>query len=118
VYWDNQYRDAGINDGNLLGSWVGRDSRAYTAALNYWFSGKSKLEAQYRQLKAGNNFLPGGGTQTDGSVTAQWSLNPEWMVTASAQYERYFIPVLGGPRNDITASLQVVFTLRHWQWRL
>jgi hypothetical protein len=118
VYWDNQYRDAATNDGNLLGSWVGRDSRAYSAGFNYWFSGKSKLAARFTQIKAGNNFLPGGGTQTDGSVTAQCSLNSEWMVTASAQYERYFIPVLGGPRNDITASLQVVFTPRHWQWRL
>jgi membrane-associated phospholipid phosphatase len=118
IYWDNQYRDAGTNDGDLLGSWVGRDSRAYTADVAYWFSGKSKLQAQYRQIKAGNNFLPGGGTQSDVSVTAQWSMTPEWMVTASCQYERYFIPILGGPRRDITGSLQVVFTPRHWQWRL
>jgi membrane-associated phospholipid phosphatase len=118
VYWDNQYRDAATNDGNLLGSWIGRDSRAYTAALNYWFSAKSKLEAQYTQIKAANKFLPGGGTQTDAAVTAQWSFTPEWMVTASAQAERYFIPLLGGPRTDVTASLQIVFTPRHWQWRL
>lgn len=118
VYWDNQYRDAGTNDGNLLGSWVGRDSRAYTATVNYWFSGRSKVEAQYRQIKAGEKFLPGGGTQTDGLVTAQWSFTSEWTVTASAQYERYFIPILGAPRHDITESLQVVFTPRHWQWNL
>ena len=117
IYWDNQYRDDGTNNGNLIGSWVGRDARAYTAEVNYWFSGKSKLQAQYRQIKAGNNFLPGGGTQTDGSVTAQWKVTSELMVTATGQYERYYIPVLGGPRNDITASLQVVFTSRTWQWR-
>jgi hypothetical protein len=34
---------------------------------------------------------------TDGSITAQYSLNREWILTATAQYERYFIPILGGP---------------------
>jgi hypothetical protein len=112
IYWNGDYHDAYTNQGNLLGSWVGRDSRAYVAAANYWFSARSKLEAQYRQVKAGTDFLPGGGTQTDGSLTAQWSITPEWMVTATLQGERYYIPALNSPKRNLLGSLQIIFTPR------
>jgi hypothetical protein len=115
LYFNDQYHDSYTNDGYLLGSWIGRDSRAYVASTAYWFSARSKLQAQYRQIKVGNNFLPGGGTQTDGSVTAQWSLSPEWMLTATAQCERYFLPILGGPQRDVLVSLQVTFTPQNWR---
>jgi hypothetical protein len=114
IYWNGQYHDSYTNKGNLLGSWIGRDSRAYVASTTYWFSAKSKLQAKYTQTKAGTTFLPGGGTQTDGSLTAQWSITPEWTIGASAQYERYYIPVLGRPKRDLLGSLQVVFTPRNW----
>jgi hypothetical protein len=114
LYFNNQYHDSYTNNGNLPGSWIGRDSRAYVASTTYWFSAKSKLQAKYRQIKAASGFLPGGGTQTDGSITAQYSLNREWMLTATAQYERYFIPILGGPQRDLLGSLQVTFTPANW----
>jgi hypothetical protein len=113
-YYNNAYHDSYTNKGTLLGSWIGRDSRAYVASTTYWVSPKSKVQAEYRQVKAGTQFLPGGGTQTDGSITAQWGLNREWMVGASVQYERYYIPVLGGPERDLVGSLSVVFTPRNW----
>ena len=114
IYWNVAYRDAYTNKGNLLGSWVGRDSRAYVASTTYWFSARSKLQGQYRQIKAGDKFLPGGGTQTDGSLVAQWSIGSDWMISATAQYERYFLPILGGPQKNVLGSLQVVFTPHNW----
>ena len=53
LYWDNQYHDSYTNNGNLLGSWIGRDARAYSATATYWLSAKSKLQGQYRQIKPG-----------------------------------------------------------------
>jgi hypothetical protein len=104
------YRDSYTNKGYLLGSWAGRDARAYVASSTFWLSGRSKLEGTYRQIKTGNNFLPGGGTQSDGIVTAQWGLNSEWLIVATAQYERYFLPVLGPARQTVLGSFQLVFT--------
>lgn len=109
IYWNNQYHDAYTNDGQVFGTWVGRDARSYTASSTYWFSAKDKLTASFRQTKAGNNFLPGGGTQTDIALAAQWQLRPQWLVTAFGQYERYFIPVLGRPQKDIAAGFQLTF---------
>lgn len=114
IYWNGEYHDAYTNNGMLLGSWVGRDSRAYVASTTYWFSAKSKIQGQYKQIKAGTQFLPGGGTQTDASLSAQWSLTPEWMIGGSAQYERYYVPILGGAQRDLVGSFQMVFTPRRW----
>jgi hypothetical protein len=117
IYWNDQYRDAYTNNGYLLGSWVGRDARAYTASSTYWWSATNKLTASFRQTKAGSNFLPGGGTQTDVSLTAQWKLRPELLATAFIQYERYFIPILAGPRKDVAAGVQFTFYPKNWTSR-
>ena len=87
----------------------GRDARAYSASSTYWFSARNKISAAYRQIKTGSNFLPGGGTQSDGSVSAEWQVHPDWQLKEFAQYERYFVPILGPPRHDFTAGLQITF---------
>lgn len=114
LYWDNQYHDSYTNDGNLLGSWIGRDSRAYIATANFWLSAKSKLQGQYRQTKAGTRFLPGGGTQTDASLTAQMAISDDWMIGAEVQVERYFIPILGAAQLNLMSSLQLTFNPKNW----
>jgi Capsule assembly protein Wzi len=109
LYWNNQYRDAYTNNGYLLGSWVGRDARAYQASSTYWWSAKNKLTGSFRQIKIGNNFLPGGGTQTDVSLTAQWELKPNLLTSLLLQYERYSIPSLAGPTHDMVAGFQFTY---------
>jgi hypothetical protein len=109
LYWNNQYRDAYTNDGYLLGSWIGRDARAYQASSTYWWSAKNKLTGTFRQIKTGNNFLPGGGTQTDVSLNAQWELKPNFLASVLLQYERYLIPSLAGPTRDVVAGFQFTY---------
>jgi capsule assembly protein Wzi len=114
IYWNNQYHDAYTNNGVLLGSWIGRDARAYSASSTYWLSARNKIGVSYRQIKTGSNFLPGGGTQTDVSMNAEWQLRSGWQLNVFAQLERYFLPVLGSPRRDLTAGLQIAFFPRNW----
>ncbi len=106
-YWNNQYRDAYTNDGYLLGSWVGRDARAYVASSTYWWSAKNKVVASFRQTKTGSVFLPGGGTQSDFSLSGQWQVGPNITASPVVQFERYFIPALGGPKRNISIGLQI-----------
>jgi hypothetical protein len=113
-YWNDQYRDAYTNDGNLFGSWVGRDARAYVASSTYWWSAKDKITALYKQIKTGSQFLPGGGTQTDISLNVQWQLRPNLLGTAFMQHERYFVPALGGPRNNIAAGFGLTLYPKQW----
>ena len=109
IYWNNQYRDAYTNNSYLLGSWVGRDARAYLASSTYWWSAQDTITISYRQTKTGSAFLPGGGTQTDISLNGQWQLRSGVVASPFLQFERYFIPVVGTPKKDISVGLQFTF---------
>ena len=114
IYWNTQYRDAYTNDGFLIGSWVGRDARAYAVSSTYWQSGATTLTASYRQTKTGSKFLPGGGTQTDVALDAKVRLRPNLILGVSMQAERYLIPVLGGATNNIAASVGLTYRPTEW----
>jgi hypothetical protein len=116
-YWNNQYRDAYTNNGYLLGSWVGRDARAYEVSSTYWWSAQNKVVASFRQTKTGNMFLPGGGTQSDISLAGQWRIRPDVIAAPSVQFERYFIPSFGRPKTDLSVGLQITFSPKNLRLR-
>jgi hypothetical protein len=109
-YWNNQYRDGYTNNGYLLGSWVGRDARAYLASSTYWWSAENKLKISFRQNKTGSAFLPGGGTQTDVTLNGSLRVRRQYQIEAQVQGERYFIPLLGPPKINLSFGLQVTFS--------
>lgn len=114
IYWNGDYHDAYTNNGNIIGSWVGRDARAIVATSRYWLSGNTFLEGQYKQIKTGKQFVPGGGTQTDVSMNGQFVYKRDWLIGAWLQAERYYLPLLGSPHHDIAAWLQVTYVPRNW----
>ena len=107
IYWNNHYHSSNTNYGYLLGNSAGRDGRAIEGWSTYWFSPRSKVQAGYRQLKIGNLFLPGGGTQSDASLKGSIELPHRFTAEATFQYERYWIPVLGGPARNLSGWLQL-----------
>ncbi len=115
LYWNNVYHDANTNQGSLLGSWVGRDGRGVLVQATWWRTARSRWDFGYRQNRIGPAFLPGGGTQDDAFVRGSVRLAPVWRLEVSTQFERYNIPVLGGIRRDVAASLEMVYEPR---WRL
>ncbi|MBZ5583821.1 MAG: capsule assembly Wzi family protein [Acidobacteriia bacterium] len=114
-YWNNVYQDANTNDGGLLGDWVGRDGRGLFVQAAYWRSPRSHFEFTWRQNRIGAAFLPGGGTQDDAGVRGILRAGPGWSISAFAQYERYSIPLLGGRKSDLAASVEIFYTPK---WRL
>jgi hypothetical protein len=114
IYYNNVYHDSYTNEGNIFGSWIGRDGRAIVATSRYWISGNTYVEGQYKQVKVGGQFLPGGGTQTDVSITGQFAYKHEWLFGMMLQAERYYVPVLGSAQHDIAAWLQVTYSPRNW----
>ncbi len=112
LYYNGQYHASNTNYGYLLGNSVGRDGRAIEGWATYWFSPRSKVQAGYRQLKVGNQFLPGGGTQSDASLKGSLELPQQCIAEAMFQYERYWIPALGGPARNISASIQITWEPR------
>ena len=114
-YWNSVYHDANTNQGNVLGSWVGRDGRGLWVRSACRLAGGSKLEFGYRQNRIGPAFLAGGGTQNDGSIVYSFPAGSAVRIDVSAQYERYLLPILGGRTHDTTVAVQSTWSPK---WRL
>jgi membrane-associated phospholipid phosphatase len=109
-FLNNQYLDANTNKGFMLGNAIGRDARAIEGRAGYWLSGRTRIEAGYRQNKGGTLFLPGGATISDGFVNSSIALNRHWTVQTFAQYERFLIPsYMTGSQHNVSGWFQITW---------
>ncbi|HUI57756.1 MAG TPA: capsule assembly Wzi family protein [Bryobacteraceae bacterium] len=115
IYWNNQYHSGNTNYGHLLGNPIGRDNRAQEGWVTYHLSARDKIELGYRQLKASNLYLPGGGTQSDARARTSLMLGEGWSLSAEFQYERFWLPLLGGPQRNLSGWLQLTWEPK---WRI
>lgn len=115
IYYNGQYHSGNTNYGYLLGNPVGRDARGLLGRTTYWFSPRTKVEASYRQVKGGSAFLPGGSTQTDATLKSSFPLKQDLRADVMLQYERFWVPLLGGPQHNVSGWLQVTWEP---EWRL
>jgi membrane-associated phospholipid phosphatase len=114
-YSNNGYLNGYTNDGNLIGSWIGRDGQGAQAWTNYWFTPKNKLQLYYRHLKVSQQFVPGGGTITDFGLQGDVWTTPRWGFSANAQYEAWTFPIIRpGQQAVFSSSLQVTYRPDRW----
>lgn len=108
-YWDGRYRSGYTNDGNLIGSWVGRRGRAEQAWLTYHLFPRSRLGLGYRHNNVDKEFLEGGELR-DITARADLALMRGMSVAAMVEQERWHFPVLlAAVQSDVAASLQLTF---------
>jgi hypothetical protein len=112
-YINARFLSGYTNDGNLIGSWIGREGQGANAWTTYWFTPKDSLQFSFRHEKVSEQLIPHGGTITDaGASTSLW-LHSTVSVTASVQYERWDFPVISQTRQtDLTTSIGLTF----WPW--
>jgi hypothetical protein len=104
--WMNGY----TNNGDLIGSWIGRGGQGAQAWSNYWFSPRNRLQFFFRHQKVSQEFIPGGGSLTDVGVRADYSLRSNLSLSVSAQDERWLFPVIQpNAVHNVTASIGIVF---------
>jgi membrane-associated phospholipid phosphatase len=114
-YYDLRYRSGYTNDGNMLGTWVGRAGFGGQAWATYWFSSRSKLQVSYRHQDVNSKFVvnaqgDGGGHANDFSAQCDFRLRPDVSFTGVLQYEQWNFPVLRpAGQSDVTASVQLTF---------
>ncbi len=109
-YWNGAFRDSYTNDGNLLGSWVGRQGHGLHLHSTYWLSPRSTLEWEYREASVDWQFIPSGSHLRDFSVGTRFSLRPNVECSAFVQHERWNVPVLSSlPNSDTSASIQLTY---------
>jgi Capsule assembly protein Wzi/PAP2 superfamily len=109
-YFNSRYLNGYTSQGQLLASWIGRQSQGAQGWANYWFSARSRLQVNYRHQKASREFIPAGGTVTDAGVRGDYWLRPNLGLSAWVQYERWLFPVIqSNPSRNVTAAVQVQF---------
>lgn len=109
-YWNDRFVMGYTNEGNLIGSWIGRDGQGAQAWANYWFTAKNRLQINFRHEKVSQQFLPGGGSLTDVGVRGDFWLQNGIGIISSLQYERWLYPVIRpGAVRDVTASVELQF---------
>jgi membrane-associated phospholipid phosphatase len=109
--WRSGYR----NNGNLIGSWIGREGQGAQAWATYWLTPKNKILFNYRHQKVNPEFIPGGGTLTDAGVHADLWMRANCSVSGFVQYEVWNYPILAqGSHRVVTSSLQLTYWPRGW----
>ncbi len=115
-YFNDRYRSGYTNEGNLIGSWIGRQGQGAQAWATYSFTPKDTLQFSFRHQKVSQSFVPFGGTLTDGGVKADWWFPGHLEVSAKLQYERWIFPIIAaGQHSDFITSAQITYRPR---WRL
>jgi hypothetical protein len=108
-----RYLDGFSNQGSILGHPVGRQGRGFELRSSYWSEGMTPLQLIYRDYRASDGFLPGGGTHRSGGAHLQREFYVEGLqsrvaLSALLQYEWQKIPVLSAqPRNNFTFSTRL-----------
>jgi hypothetical protein len=109
-YTNNRFKSGYTNEGNIIGSWVGRQGQGAAAWTNYWFTPKDRLQFSFRHQKVSQKFIPNGGTLTDFGLSTDFWLRSHLGISASVQYERWLFPVIKpNLSNNITASVEFQF---------
>jgi hypothetical protein len=115
-YWELfYYHELYTNQGNIIGSWVGREGVGYQASTTYHFSSKNTLQFGFRHTDVNQDFIPGGEKINDGSVSLNWWLKRDLSASVFLQYENWLAPFLAPtPQTNWTSSVQIAFWPRGW----
>ena len=109
-YFNGRYLSGYTNDGNLMGSWIGRDGQGAQAWSNYWFTPKSHIQLNFRHEKVSQQFIPGGGSLTDVGAQGTYAPRNSLSLSLSVQYERWLFPsIQPGAQRNISTSVGIVF---------
>jgi hypothetical protein len=112
-YWDERYHSGYTNNGNLIGSWIGRRGRGEQGWITYRFSPRSNIQFGYRHNSVDKAFLQ-GGTLQDFNLRADLMLTHRLGISGFVQRETWNFPVLSPTaQTDTTGSIQLTFW-PHW----
>jgi len=112
-YWDERYHSGYTNNGNLIGSWIGRRGRGEQGWLTYRFSPRSNIQFGYQHNSVDKAFLQ-GGTLQDFNLRTDLMLTHTLGISGFVQRETWNFPVLSPTaQTDTTASVQLTFW-PHW----
>jgi hypothetical protein len=107
-YFNFRFKEGYTNNGQLLGSWIGRQGQGAQAWANYWLGSRDRVQINFRHQKVSQQFVPGGGTLTDVGVRSDYWFTPSVGFNTSIQYERWLFPIIQpGAQRDVSVSVGI-----------
>jgi capsule assembly protein Wzi/PAP2 superfamily protein len=104
-----RYLSGYTQDGNLMGTWIGRSGRGGQGWLTYWLSPRNKLQFGYRLQTVNPKFVE-GGRLVDYSAQTEFMLGSTVGLSGFLQYEQWRFPLISTARQtDITTSVQLTY---------
>jgi hypothetical protein len=114
-YFNGTWRSGYTQDGNLIGSWIGREGQGAQGWTTYHFSPQSSLQFNFRHQKVSQEFIPGGGTLTDVGVRCVYQMRSNLGVSAGVQHEQWLFPVIApGAQRNTSTSVQLTYWPHQW----
>ncbi|MBZ5548468.1 MAG: phosphatase PAP2 family protein [Acidobacteriia bacterium] len=112
-YINDRYVSGYTNNGDLIGSWIGRQGQGAQAWTTYWFGPKNKVQLHFRHQKVSREFIPDGGSLTDLGVSTDIWVRSNLALSAWVQHERWLFPVIqSNASRNVTAAVQILFEPR------
>jgi hypothetical protein len=106
-YWETIEKQGYTNQGQIFGSWIGRQAKGGQAWLTYHLSGNEWVQVGYRRQKSASDFIPGGTTQDDVNFQLVKRLGPDFELNATFSDEHYKAPIyLPGEQNVTNTTIQ------------
>ena len=107
-YSNGQYVSGYTNNGQQMGTWIGRATQGEAIRSEYWLGPQKKIGIELRHRKIDSQFLAGGGTQNDVGLNGDFLLMSGFRLSCTVQYEQWEIPLLAANRqSNIAASFQL-----------
>ena len=116
-YSNGQYLNGYTNNGELMGTWIGRAAQGESIRSNYWLGARKKIGVELRHRKIDQQFLPQGGTQNDVAVDGDFLVKSGVRLSGMVQYESWQIPLLAANRqSNVAVQFQLSYSpKRHVQ---
>jgi hypothetical protein len=109
-YWESIERQGYTNQGQIFGSWIGREAKGGQGWLTYHFSGNEWLQVGVRRQKTSSDFIPGGTTLNDINFQVVKRLGNDFELNGNFAYERYKAPIyLPGQQTVTTTTIQLTW---------
>ena len=109
-YWEQIERQGYTNQGQIFGSWIGRQAKGGQAWLTWHLSGNEWFQVGYRHQKTASDFIPGGTTLDDLNFQLVKRLGPDFELNAFFSGEHYKAPIyLPGGQTVTSTTIQLTW---------
>jgi hypothetical protein len=103
-YWEGLQKQGYTNQGQIFGSWIGREAKGGQGWITYHFSGNEWFQVGVRRQKDSKDFIPGGTTLNDINFQVVKRIGNDFEVNGNFAFEHYKAPIYLPAQQTVTTT--------------